>query len=258
MNIEKINNYPLGLPTNYSIVNILDYLPYPLINQGTYGNIIKIYEKIVVKKIKRKINIEKFSLKVNNEINTLKAIHLISTINNFYLNTVEIYEVQRMKNIVNFSMSDISSDKEVKKLAFSYSDNSDENSWGITPMCKILSLNLISNDILIKHIPYELGFIWAQLICKYYIVLWEPELYLTKIDGKVKIFILDFDKVYNVSPTNLLVTINTGIHDNIISIYDTLSFIFPQKHSKYYEYFKKGIYDGDLTNNKIIFKNLNH
>ena len=258
MNIEKNNNYPLGLPSDFSIGNIFDYSPYSLINKGTYGNIIKIYEKIVVKKIKRKINIEKFRLKVNNEITTLKAIHLISTLNIFYLNTIEIYEVQRLKNTVHFSMGDISPDKGVKKLAFSYSDNSDENSWDITPMCKILSLNLISKDILIQTVPYELGFIWAQLICEYHIVLWEPELFLTIIDGKVKIFILDFDKVYNVSPTNLLVTINTGIHDNIISIYDTLSFIFPQKDSKYYEYFKKGIYDGDLSNNKIIFKHLNH
>ena len=101
---------------------------------------------------------------------------------------------------------------------------------------KIIELDLLDEEDINSNIPFQLGCIWMAMVIKFKMALWEPELVIGKLynDTENSLFIIDFDKAACVNDD--FKTLKDGN-----PIYTTLTNIFPQPTTRYFEPFACGI-----------------
>lgn len=125
-----------------------------------------------------------------------------------------------------------------KSIQMDYSVIQEEynEKWKVYNPSKIIEFNLLNQEDINSNIPYQLGCLWMAMIIKFKMALWEPELVIGKLynDTENSLFIIDFDKTARVNDD-----FKTLKDEN--PIYTTLTNIFPQPTTTYFEPFAAGI-----------------
>ena len=129
-------------------------------------------------------------------------------------------------------------------------DGLEIDNWEMLSPKYIKETNLLKSIDVDKNIPFELGCLWMNMVIKYRKVIWEPELFISRLmvnkslDTQNDLFIVDFDKLENVTDDEMK-------YVGKIPIYHFLTNVFPTPNSLYFEYFSNGILEIAKKCNKI-------
>ena len=124
-----------------------------------------------------------------------------------------------------------------KLIQIDYSEQEDMPAISVYTPRYIIEHSLLNSTVVNINIPFELGCLWIIMIIKFKKVLWEPELFISRLYGEKhnSLFILDFDKVIDVSHDDMLYTTTS------VPIYNYLTNIFPNPKTDYFIPFSNGI-----------------
>ena len=201
---------------------------------GTFGKIFEYLgddSKCIKKAIKSK-NKDRLTKECNNLIN------VFASITNLKLDKIKTIRA-KMDPENNIIMQRIypptGQDKSIQ-IDYSVIDEEYNEKWKVYNPSNIIELKLISREDINTNIPYQLGCLWMIMILKFKMALWEPELVIGKLNADIEnsLFIIDFDKAARVNDD--FKTLKDGN-----PIYTTLTNIFPQPTTRYFEPFACGI-----------------
>lgn len=201
---------------------------------GTFGKIFE-YHADDSKCIKKAIKSKNKSL-LAKECNNL--INVFTSITNLKLDKIKTIRA-KMDPENNIIMQRIypptGRDKSIQ-MDYSVIQEEYDEKWKVYNPSKIIELNLLDEEDINRNIPFQLGCLWMAMVIRFKMALWEPELVIGKLhnDTENSLFIIDFDKAASVNDD--FKTLKDGN-----PIYTTMTNIFPQPTTIYFEPFAYGI-----------------